>query len=195
MANTPLSICNQALIHIGGGDQPQIADFAEGSAASIAASLLYPPAVQFTLRQLKPRFATKIVALSTTANTPLPPWTVEYLYPADCLSISGLKPATSTNDPKPNLWKVAVATVSSVPTTVIWAKLASARLVYTSSTVLGALTADASVAFDSIFQEALVRNLASAFAEALSGRFDTAKEKLSEWMDAVQLADFRADAA
>lgn len=200
MPETPLTIANRALLQMGGGDIPQItpADWALGlsspNAATIAMYTLYSPAVQAALREIRPAFAQKYAILAGSGNVPPQPWNNEYLLPSDSLSFLSVKPASTTLDPKPQRWREGTTAVSSTQTTVIWANLSAAIGVYISGLVLGVLPSDTSFQGDSLFQEAVVRFLASAAAEALAGRFDQAKQKLGQHFELSQVADLRADA-
>lgn len=201
MANTPLSVVNQALLQIGGGDVPQIssADWALGlsspNAATIAMYTLYSPAMQAALREIRPAFAQKYAALSTSGNTPPGGWGFEYLLPSDSLAFLTVKPSGAASlDPKPQRIREGTVAVGGVQTTVIWANQAGAVGVYISGIVLGVLPGDTSFQGDALFQEAVVRFLKSSGAEALAGRFDLAKEALGQHFEMAQIADMRADA-
>ena len=201
MSNTPLSVVNQALLQIGGGDVPQItsSDWALGAsspnAATLAAYALYSPAVQAALREIRPAFAQRYANLVLSGNAAPSDWNFEYLLPADSLSFLAVTPASGQSlDPKPQRWREGVRTVTGVATTVIWSNQSSAAASYISGIVLGVLPADTSFQGDSLFQEAVVRFLRSVLASALAGRMDLAKQALGEHFEIAQIADMRADA-
>ncbi len=194
--STPLLIVNRALLQVGGGDVPEIISFSDGSAAAIAASGLYTPAVQAALREVRPTFAQKYAALALSGNVPpVSSWVYEYLLPADSVGFLTMTLGTAGNlDPKPIRFREGTSAVKGIQTTVLWSNLAEAIGVYISGIVLGVLPTDTSFQGDSLFQEAVVRFLKSAFAEALAGRFDQAKEALGQHFTIAQIADMRADA-
>lgn len=196
MANTPLSICNQALLQVGGGDIPQVTSFSDGSAAAIAASALYTPAMQAALREVRPAFAQKYKLLVLSGNPPpVMNFTYEYLLPIDSVGFLTLTPGTAGSlDPKPVRFREGTNSVGGAQTTVLWSNLAGAVGVYISGIVQGVLITDNAFQGDSLFQECVVRFLKSAFAEALAGRFDQAKEALGQHFTVSQIADMRVDA-
>lgn len=156
----------------------------DGSAAGLAAGALYTPGIATLLRGQDFEFARTFVTLSASGNTAPLQWSQEYLYPADCLRVRQVYPASWVAlDPQPIRWDVGDALVSAVPTKVIWANIASAKLLYTTSAVSEAQ-------FDALFAESFVRYLASELAMALSGRLDTGRKMLE---DSGQMAQIGMD--
>ena len=170
MPLTATQVVNSALERIAA--QTQITALNDGSGPANAASVVYAPLVQLLLRELDPDFARFTAALvSAGAATPIPPWAFEYAYPADCLRVRQVRPAVGSydpNDPQPIRSAVAFDIISAVNTKVVLTNLASALLVYTSSTPTEAL-------WDAAFTEAMVRRLVDPLAMALSGRPDFSK--------------------
>lgn len=175
MVATVASVVNTALELI--ASQAQITALNDGSPAANAATVIYAPVVQLLLRELDPDFArfTATLALSA-APLPPPPWTYEYLYPANCLRLRQVRPAAGSydvNDPKPIRSNVAFDTISAVATKVILTNQVNALAVYTTSDVLEAQ-------WDAVFAEAVSRRLANPLAMALSGRPDFADKVLEQ---------------
>lgn len=170
---TPASVANQALAQIAAqytlsGTLP---DF-DGSAAALAAGLLYQPTVALLLRQSDYEFSRADVALTVTGIAAPYPWTNAYLYPSDCLRIRQVRPTTwDQNDPHPTRWTEMEQTIADVQTRIIACDVAGAVLTYTTSNVTEA-------EWDSIFQETAVRLLASELAMALGGRPDFSEKML-----------------
>jgi hypothetical protein len=170
---TPASVVNQSLAQISAqytlsGTLP---DF-DGSAAGLAAGILYAPAVVLLLRQQDYEFSRNDVALTVAGISAPYPWSDVYLYPSDCLKIRQVKPAVwNQNDPFPTRWTEMEQMISGVQTRVIACDVSGAVLTYTTSAVTES-------EWDSIFQEAFVRLLGSELAAALGGRFDLSEKML-----------------
>ena len=171
---TAATIVNQALQQIAAqatvsGVNPAF----DGSAAGNAAGILYQPAVQLLLRQTDYEFSRMDAALALSPVIPYP-WSYAYLYPSDCLKIRSVKPATwDLNDPPPVRWTEMEASVGGIPTRIIGCNIIGAVLTYTTANV-------SEGEFDSIFQETLVRLLASELVMALSGRPDFSGKLLEQ---------------
>lgn len=184
---TQIDIANQALEFI--GNQASITTFNDGSAAANAATVLYTPTVQIVLRELDPAFARRTAVLVAAIGivAPIPPWTQEYVYPADCVRLRSLRPAVGEydpEDPQPLTWQVAFDAIGSPAAAgkVIVTDLVHALAVYTSST-------PTENQWDSTFTDAVVRRLANPFAMALAGRPDFARELLEEAARSAAVAD------
>lgn len=176
IGTTAASIVNQSLQQIGA--QAQYVSGAIGTwsvtTAGQAAATLYQPTVNLLLREMDPEFARTVATLAASAATPAFPFTNAYTYPTDCQRIRQVWPSTyNTLDPQPSLWSEQDAIVAAVHTRVIFTSFGSAMLTYTTSNV----TEDE---FDPIYQEVLVRLLASELVIAIGGRPDLSKEKLGE---------------
>jgi hypothetical protein len=175
---TPIDVVNQSLDFIGA--QVQLASFSDPARPGLAASalLLYTPTVQLVLRQNNPDFArlTPTLLLASTVTPPVP-WMFVYEYPADCLFLRQLVPpprSYNIYDPFPVRGNVGVVIdPSSNPVKVIATDLANAFAVYTTSLV----TEDN---WDSVFLQAVIRQLANPLAMAVAGRPDYARELLEE---------------
>jgi hypothetical protein len=146
-----------------------------GSAAAAAANILYAPAVLTVLRMQDWEFARREgVTLATDGNTAPAPWTYEYAYPADCVRLLQVVPASpSANDPQPVAWSVAEVTVSAAPAKAILSNTASALATYTTSSATEAQ-------WDAMFAETVVRFLASELAMSLGGRPDFSVKMLEQ---------------
>jgi hypothetical protein len=172
---TAASVVNQALQEIAGqatvtGTNPAF----DGSPAGNAASILYTPCVNLLLREQDWEFARTTAPLVTSGIAPTYPWTFGYLYPADCMRIRSVVPATwDANDPQPVRWSEGEQTIGGVATRVIFCDVATASLTYSTNTVTES-------EWDAMFQEAMVRLLASELAMAIGGRPDFSKVKLQE---------------
>lgn len=170
---TQASVVNQALAQIAAqytvtGTLPNF----DGSAAGLAAGLLYQPTVALLLRQSDSEFSRADVALTVTGLAAPYPWTNAYLYPSDCIRIRQVRPATwNQNDPHPTRWTEMEQNISGTQARIIACDVAGAVLTYTTSNVSEA-------EWDSIFQETFVRTLGSELAVALGGRPDFGEKML-----------------
>lgn len=175
---TSVDVVNAALEQISA--QTKITSLGDGSPAANAATVVYAPTVQLMLRELDPDFArTTNGALTAVIPSRIPQFAFEYIYPADCLRVRGLRPPpvptagaqSDPNDPRPIVWNVATDILAG--STVIYTNQQNAALVYTTSLV----TEDE---WDSMFYDAVVRRLANPLAMALSGRPDFADKLLQQ---------------
>lgn len=170
---TPADIVNRALAQIAArytvtGSLPTF----DGSAAGLAAGILYTPAWKMLLREQDAEFSRLTVTLTVT--TTIYPWSNAYLYPSDCLKIRSVVPTVwDQNDPAAVRWSEQDAVIATVPTRIILTNIAAAKLVYTTSNV----TEDM---WDFSFQEAMVRLLGSELAMALAGRPDLSRVMLGQ---------------
>lgn len=171
---TSTSLVNQALQQIAAqatvtGINPAF----DGSAAGNAAGILYTPAVQLLLRQADYEFSRTEIPLQLVSAI-VQPWTYVYAYPVDCLRIRSILPPTwDPNDPQPVLWSESDVAIGTVQTRVIGCNVLNASLTYSTSNVTEA-------EFDSVFQETLVRLLASELVMALGGRPDFSTKMLEQ---------------
>lgn len=165
-------VVNAALEQV--ATQTRITSLTDGSAAALAANVIYVPTVQLMLREIEPDFSRFTAVLETAPGTPGVPWAYQYLYPADCLRMRQIQPPTyDVNDPYQVRFNTGVALVASVLTKVVLTNEANALGVYTTSAVTEAQ-------WDSVFADAVVRRLANPLAMALSGRPDFAREILEQ---------------
>lgn len=174
MVTTDTDICNRALAEAIArytltGTPPGF----DASAAAVACGLLYQPAWQMLLREQDTEFSRFRVNL-TPDGVPPYPWSNAYLYPADCLRIRSVTPATwDANDPQPVTWSEQNQLIAGTPTRIILTNVPSAVLIYTTSNAPPAI-------WDSNFQEAVVRFLASQLALAVAGRPDLSRTLLGQ---------------
>ncbi len=204
---TSVDLVNRALEQIGA--QTTIFGFPpdDNSPAAQAAAVLYAPAVDMVLREGSWDFARKtaILTLLKTANVPpvdtwdatqpVPPWRFEYLYPDDCLYLRYLRPnpvgfrGGDGYEPVPVTYTLASDILDVLPpgltnpVKVILTDLESALGIYTIQ--------PPESAWDAIFQEAVVRTLASSFAMSLAGRPDFSKAKLEESFQVIGVGEQR----
>ena len=181
IGSTAVSLVNRALQEIAAratvtGTNPTF----DGSAAGKAAGILYTPAVEMLLREQDWEFS-RITATLVTSGVPvLYPWTYSYLYPSDCMKIRSVVPVTwILNDPQPVRWSEQSWPVGGLNVRTILCNVPAAVLVYSTNNVT-------EVQFDPLFEEALVRFLASELAMALGGRPDYSRVKLEESGSLVQ---------
>lgn len=171
-AATSQSVANEA-IYLMGDNQPLVSAGAPGfdsSAAGIALAQLYTPCVQTVARQFGWDFARNTVALAPSGNAPLDPnWSLEYLYPGNGVEVWQLMPAAlvDKNNPLPIRWTVGNTLVANAQTKVIWSNQAAALANYNN--------APSEATWDSLFREAVVRQLAAELSTALAGKPDTAQ--------------------
>lgn len=169
---TTITVVNTALEMI--ATQSRITSLTDGSPEANAAQVIYAPTVNIMLRELDPDFARFTATLVTAAGTPPYPWQYQFAYPSDCIRLRQVRPVNyDVFDPQPIRANVAVATVSSVLTKIIYTNQVSALAVYTSSAATEAQ-------WDAVFEDAVARRLANPLAMALAGRPDFARELLDE---------------
>ena len=174
MAVTSQDIINEA-IQIIGDDQPFVTGQApnfDNSAAGKVASKIYASVVATVARQFAWSFARTTAALSLTGNTAPFPWAYEYLYPAGCVQVWQLAPASlaDPNNPLPINWARGIALVSSVQSSVIWTNQASAHAIFNGN--------PAESTWDSLFRQTVVRMLASELAMGVAGKPDASQMAL-----------------
>lgn len=175
---TSQTVANQA-INLMGNNTPAVTGQAptfDSSPAGEALAVLYVPSVQAVMREFGWDFARRIFTPSQTVNSPieaLPGYGFEYLYPPFSLEIWQLiNPLnTDVNDPLPTTWTVGNTLVAGVQTKVIWTDVVNAQLVLNNNPT--------EATWDSLFQEAVARFLASKLAMTLSARPDTEQSFLS----------------
>lgn len=175
MSTTSTDIVNQAIYLIGDNQAPVtgVSPTFDNSTAGKAAAQLYIPCVQTIAKQFGWDFDRNTVVLTLSSNTPLFPWTLEYLYPTNGVEVRQLMPSTIPDqfNPLPDNWVVCNNLVSSVPTKVIQTNVANALAVFTNQPLEST--------WDALFREAVVRLLASEMAMAINGRPDTARDAYS----------------
>lgn len=183
------TVANQAL-QLMGGNQPAVGGFAptfDQSTNGIALQRLYVPCVATVARQFAWDFARSTVALALSGNVAPFPWSVEYLYPAGVVEIWQIAPATlaDPNNPLPVSWDVANALVSGLQKKVIQTNFAGALA------ILNNMPSENT--WDALFQEAVVRLLASELSTATGGRPDSAQAFLQSGAAFETLGESRTD--
>lgn len=174
---TAADLVNRALLEIGAqaqvtGVNPTFDATPYGNAAGI----LYSPAVNFLLRQQDWEFALVKAPLVLVGNSY--PFAFSYVYPVDCQRIRQIYPTTwDLDDPQPITWSFDAQVLSGVETRLILTDVENAIIAYTTNELI-------EDQFDPVFQEALVRLLASEDAMGLAGRPDFAA-KMLEWSGGI----------
>lgn len=168
VGSTPASMVNRALQEIAAqATVTGVPPVFDNSAAGLAAGILYPGAITLLLRQQDYEFARRDVNLTLQADHGYP-WAYAYTYPADCLKVRQVAPATwDQNDPQAVRWEVMELDGGKI----IACNVPTAVLTYTTSGVTEAQ-------FDSVFEETLVRYLASELVMSLGGRPDFSEKML-----------------
>ena len=169
---TSTSVANQAIVLMGDNTPPVtgVAPTFDNSTAGVALQNLYAPCVATVMRQFAWDFARNSVALQLTGNAPVFGWTFEYFYPPNTIELWQVFPPPASvdpNNPLPINWNVANNIVGGVQTKVIQTNLANAQAVinnYPNEST-----------WDPLFQEEVVRLLASELAMAIAGKPDTAQ--------------------
>jgi hypothetical protein len=171
---TSTDIVNEALQHMGGNSQPVtgIAPNFDNSTLGKTAAKVYAPAVAAMARQFSWDFARTVAILTLSGNVAPFPWAYEYLYPAQCVQIWQLAPATlaDPNNPLPTRWSRGVAVVTGVQSSVIWSNVQNAQAIFNGN--------PSESTWDTLFRQAVVRMLASIFAMADAGKVDFAQAAL-----------------
>jgi hypothetical protein len=193
-ALTSTNIVNQACNLIG-NDIPPVTGVAptfDSSTAGKAAAQLYGLCVTAVGRQFGFDFARNQVALTLTANVPPLGYTYEYAYPmfggAVALQIYQLVPPfplADPNNPAPINWTVGNAVVAGTQKKVIWSNLQNASAVCNNN--------PNESTWDPLFQQAVVRLLASAMAMAIAGKPDLAEGMLTSGSAFESLGETRRD--
>lgn len=183
MVDTPTTIVNQAINYYGDNQAEVTGTFPnfDDSTAGVVAKNVYGPVVRTVMRQFGWDFGRTYATLALSGNTAPLPWAFEYIYPADGIEIRQITPGAlaDTNNPDPTNWTVGNALVAGVPTKVIWAEDASAKVVYSNF--------PPPPLWDAGFRETVVRLLASVMAAGVAGKTDTV-QKLMESAGAFENA-------
>lgn len=194
MPVTDLDIVNQA-VNLIGDDIPPVTGVAptfDDSTAGKAAQKLYYLCVNAVGRQFGWDFARRQVALTASGNSaPFPlGYLFEYLYPTNGIQVWQLLPDMTdpdfdANNPAPVNWTTGNALVSAAQTKVIWTNVEDAVAVYNNNPI--------PALWDSLFQMAVVRLLASAMAMAIAGKPDVAQAMLESGSAFESLGETRQD--
>jgi len=177
-----------------GDDVPPVTGVAptfDNSTAGKAAQQLYGLCVNAVGRQFGWDFARNTVTLTPTANAAPLGYTTEYVYPMFggqvAIQIWQLVPSVfpDLNNPIPVNWTVGNAVVAGVQSKVIWSSLANAVAVCNNNPT--------EATWDALFQQAVVRLLASAMAMAVAGKPDVAESMLQSGAAFETLGETRQD--
>ena len=190
---TSTEIVNQA-INLIGDDQPAVTGVAptfDSSVAGKAAAQLYGLCVRAVGRQFGWDFARNAVTLTLTGNAAPLGYTYEYAYPVFAglvaIQIWQLAPTafTDLNNPIPVNWTVGNAVVAGTQTKVIWSSLQNAVAIVNNN--------PSENLWDPLFQQAVVRLLASSMAMAIAGKPDVAQAMLESGSAFESLGESRQD--
>ncbi len=196
MALTSTDIVNQA-IQLIGDDQPLVTGTAPGfdsSVAGKAAAQLYGLCVRAVGRQFGWDFARNQVTLTLTANVAPLGYAHEYAYPMFggqvAIQIWQILPdltaaGVDLNNPVPVNWTVGNAIVSAVQSKVIWTNVAAARALCNNN--------PSEATWDPLFQQSVVRLLASSMAMAIAGKPDVAESMLNSGSAFESIGETRQD--
>jgi len=184
---TSNDIANQA-IQLIGDNQPPVTGYAptfDNSDAGLALQELYIPCVRTVGRQFGWDFLRLTSTLVLSGNIAPFPYQYEYLYPTNGIQVRQVMPRglTDVNNPLPVQWAVGNSTVGGNNVKVIWTNQSNAQVVWSNM--------PAESTWDPLFQEAVVRHLASELAIAISSRLDTARDLLSTASAFEQLGEGR----
>lgn len=189
MPVTSNDIANQAIVLMGDNQPPVTGQWPnfDSSTAGDALNRLYGPCVQTVMRQHDWDFARNTVQLAQTGNTPPFPWAYEYVYPANCLQVWQVFPATADipdlNNPLPTTYVIANAVVTGTQARVIQTSIRTAQAVinnYPSENT-----------WDALFREAMVRLLSSELAIAIAGRPESSQLLLQTGSAFEQIGEAR----
>jgi hypothetical protein len=173
--SNPAAVVNAAIMLVGGfndnqpvtGTPPNF----DNSAYGLAAGAVYNEVVQAVGRSFGYDFSRNFAALAESGNAPPPGWLYEYLYPSSGIQVRQILPAggapADPNNPLPVNSSVGFTLVGPTQTKVIWTNVAGAQAIISG--------APAESVWDSLFQEAVVRALASKLAMANVGKPDLMK--------------------
>lgn len=194
MALTSTDVVNQAIFLIG-DDQPPVTGVAptfDTSTAGKAAAKLYYLCVRAVARQFGWDFARNNVGLVLTGNTPPMGYAYEYAYPqfAGIVAVELYQllppfPLTDPNNPAPIDWTVGNAVIAGTQSKVIWTNLQNATAIVNNN--------PSESLWDPLFQQAVVRLLASSMAMAIAGKPDVAAAMLDSGSAFETLGETRRD--
>jgi hypothetical protein len=189
MPITATDIVNQSVWLIGDDVPPVTGTYPnfDGSKAGKAAAILYPLTVRAVARQFGWDFARSLVSLVLTGNAAPLGFSYEYTYPGNGVEVWQLmppQPLADPNNPVPVDWTVGNTLVADVQTKVIWSNQQDAVAAYNNVPTENT--------WDSLFQQAVVRLLASAMAMALKGKPDIAAAMLESGSAFESLGETRA---
>jgi hypothetical protein len=187
MPVTSNTIANQA-IQLMGDNQPAVTGLApnfDTSTAGIALQNLYFPCVRTVARQFGWDYARNTAILVPSGNVAPFPYLFEYLYPPNGIQVRQVMPQgiPDINNPLPINWAVGNVIVGGNQVKVIWTNLPAAQVVWTNM--------PSESTWDPLFQEAVVRLLASELSIALASRLDTSRELMSSGQAFEQVGEGR----
>jgi hypothetical protein len=158
--NRPEDAVNAALARI--GYRLRVNSILDGTRAAALALQIYGQTRDALLRDGNWGFAQKTIACVASGTPPTAPWSFAFVYPADCLRVRNLFPASyaqgDQNNPLRVLYQVADATGT---TKYILTNEQTPVIVYTARVTSPLL-------WDALFAEALIVELAKRLAPALA---------------------------
>jgi hypothetical protein len=191
---TSTDIINEAVMMMG-GNQPLVTGVYptfDNSTTGKAAQQLYALTVRAVGRQFGWDFARNQVTLVLSGNLAPLGFTFEYVYPVlagltavEVYQLAPTFPLTDPNNPIPVNWTIGNAVVGGVQSKVIWSNQAGAVAVINNN--------PSENLWDALFQQAVVRLLASAMAMAVAGKPDVAQGMLESGSAFETLGETRRD--
>lgn len=125
MVMTKIDICNQALLGV--GHSRKIVTATEDTPEKNQTFRVYEPARRSLLQMGRWGFATDVVTLVDTGNTPIG-WDYEYVYPMGTLKALEIARASSDQDPIPYKTASTLDATTGAQRRVIWTNEAQASL-------------------------------------------------------------------
>jgi hypothetical protein len=194
MALTSSDVVNQA-VQLIGNNQPLVTGVAptfDSSVAGKAAAQLYNLSVRAVGRQFGWDFSRNNFPLIATGNTPPMGFAYEYSYPSftgiiavEMYQLLPPFPLSDPNNPAPIDWTVGNAVVSGTQSKVIWTNLQNAIAIVNNN--------PSENLWDPLFQQAVVRLLASAMAMSIAGKPDIAAAMLESGSAFESIGETRRD--
>jgi hypothetical protein len=191
---TATDIVNQA-VYLIGDNQPLVTGVYptfDNSTTGKAAQQLYALTVRAVARQFSWDFSRNEVPLVLSGNAAPLGFAFEYIYPTiaglTAVEVNQVAPAfpiADPNNPIPVNWTVGNTLVGGVQSKVIWSNQAGAVAVINNN--------PSESLWDPLFQQAVVRLLASAMAMAVAGKPDVAQAFLENGSAFESLAETRRD--
>lgn len=191
---TSTDIVNEAVMLIG-NNQPLVTGQYPGfdnSTTGKAAQQLYALTVRAVSRQFGWDFARNQVTLALSGNSAPLGFLFEYVYPVmagltavEIYQLTPTFPLGDPNNPAPVNWTVGNAVVGGVQSKVIWSNQSGAVAVINNN--------PSENLWDPLFQQAVVRLLASAMAMAVAGKPDIAEAMLQSGSAFETLGETRRD--
>lgn len=171
MSFSKVDICNRALGYLG---VKPIASLGENTQPALRLSYIYNSCRDEVLREFDWGFARTIESLNLISGETLLGWNYLYVYPALCMKINNVFSDSTSQEPKPENYKVCLS-----PTSKVKAIAADTTPMYINYTV----STDDSTLYDSDFVEFFAQKLAAETAFVLTGKQDLAERMNKMYTD------------